>query len=332
MAPDDRLVVGIDAGGSRTRALLAGPHGERLAVGTAPGSNPVSRGTNATVEHLIAALRAALAGTDAGRVQRAVLGLAGSNAADQELSDALERVARSVGLRCPLTLASDLEVAFAAGTTAEHGVVLVAGTGAVAGEVRAARLVRRVDGYGWLLGDEGSAFWLGREGVRACLAALDGRGAPTSLVEPVVRALGGDPPGSRVDARARAIAQVVERAYRQPPVALAELAPLVTAAAEAGDRVALEITRRGAGLLLAAVDALRLQAGDGEGVEAVVLAGGVLLSPNPLASAVRAGLRDRFGLAPLTAADGAAGAACLALRALTGRPVPPSMHRRLTGA
>src|SRR6266496_5735157 len=61
----------------------------------------------------------------------------------------------------------------------------------------------------------------------------------------------------------------------------------------------------------------------------VVLAGGVLLAPGPLSAAVRAGLRARFGHAPALATDGAAGAASLALRALTGRPVPAALHERM---
>jgi N-acetylglucosamine kinase-like BadF-type ATPase len=113
-------------------------------------------------------------------------------------------------------------------------------------------------------------------------------------------------------------------------VALAELAPLVTTAAAGGDEVAAAIVERAAALLLSAAEAL-LPAGPLT-QEGVVLAGGVLLAPGPLSSAVRSGLRERLGRAPTLATDGAAGAAVLALRALTGQPIPPEVHERVGSA
>lgn len=51
--------------------------------------------------------------------------------------------------------------------------MVIAGTGSVAARIEDHRLVASAGGHGWLLGDEGSAFWLGREAVRATLHALD---------------------------------------------------------------------------------------------------------------------------------------------------------------
>jgi hypothetical protein len=63
----------------------------------------------------------------------------------------------------------------------------------------------------------------------------------------------------------------------------------------------------------------------------VVLAGSVLLSPGPVARAVRAGVLARTGVEPREAVDGAAGAAALAIARLTGRPVSEVVHARLAG-
>src|SRR6266536_1900720 len=158
---------------------------------------------------------------------------------------------RSAGLECPFQVVSDLEVAFAAGTPAEDGVVFVSGTGAAAGAVHGARVVRHVDGYGWLLGDDGSGFWLGRQAVRACLTDIDGRGKPTVLTESVLRAFGVPPRGDP----GTAVTCVKETVYRRPPVALAELAPLVTTAAGAGDEVAAAIVGRAVDLLISTAEA-----------------------------------------------------------------------------
>jgi N-acetylglucosamine kinase-like BadF-type ATPase len=324
--PDLPLVIGVDAGGSNTRVLVASAAGARVAAAGTGGGNPTSCGLGATVQSLRAGLESALFGLDRRAIRYAVLGVAGAGPCLDDLHAAVRDVWSALGLGCPFQVVSDLEAAFAAGTHAEDGIVLVAGTGAAAGEVRGARVVRLVDGYGWLLGDDGSGFWLGRESLRACLAAIDGRGRPTVLTEPVLRALG----VARAPDDATAVRRVKEAVYRRPPVALAELAPLVTTAAADGDEVAGAIVERAAGLLISTAEALLDPRR--EALDSVVLAGGVLLAPGPLSSAVRCGLRDRFGHPPALARDGAAGAAALALRALTGRPTSPAVHERVRSA
>jgi glucosamine kinase len=321
--PELPLVIGVDAGGSHTRVLVAGAAGARVAAAASGAGNPTSCGLGATVASLRAGLESALFGLDRRAVGYAVLGVAGASPCLEQLRAALRETWFALGLACPFEVVSDLEAAFAAGTHAEDGVVLVAGTGAAAARVRGARVVRHVDGHGWLLGDDGSGFWLGRESLRACLAHLDGRGRPTRLTGPVLRVLGvaggpDDPAAAR---------RVKEAVYRRPPVALAELAPLVTTAAAGGDEVAARIVDRAAGLLLSTAEALLDPRPEG-----VVLAGGVLLAPGPLSAAVRSGLRDRLGRPPALATDGAAGAAVLALRALTGRPTSPAVHERVRAA
>ncbi|MGH3321438.1 MAG: N-acetylglucosamine kinase [Streptosporangiaceae bacterium] len=311
----EHLVVGVDAGGSYTRALVADASGNRVSDARASGANPISRGLAEMETALTEALRPVLSAVDPGRVRHGVVAMAGNESVGEgRVASSVEDVWRGVGLACPYDVVSDVAGAFAAGTCAEDGVVVVAGTGAVAGLVRGGRLVRVVDGYGWLVGDDGSAFWLGREAVKAVLAALDGRGASTDLVRGVTGAL--DAP---MEPRA-----LTERVYRKPPLALAELAPLVSEAAAAGDEVASELVEKAAESLLSAVEALRPA-----GLRRAVLAGGVLTSEGPLSGLVRDGVRARFHLVPSVAADGAVGAAALAIRAY-GADLTPEAHARLT--
>jgi len=324
--PELPLVIGVDAGGSHTRVLVASAAGARVAVASSGAGNPTSRSLAATVQSLSAGLEPALFGLDRRVIRYAVLGVAGAAPCLDDVNAAVRGVWGALGLECPFEVVSDLEAAFAAGTPLEDGIVLVAGTGAAAGEVRHARVVRQIDGHGWLLGDDGSGFWLGRESLRACLADIDGRGRHTVLTQPVLRALGvADSPDDSTTVR-----RVKEVVYHRPPVALAELAPLVTSAAAAGDEVAAAIVDRAASLLISTAEALLHPRP--EGLEGLVLAGGLLLAPGPLSAAVRSGLRDRFGRTPALATDGAAGAAVLALRALTGRPTPPAVHERVRSA
>ncbi|MBV9846648.1 MAG: hypothetical protein JOZ47_16500 [Kutzneria sp.] len=292
-------VVGVDAGGSHTRAVVVGPGNGIVATGQAGGANPVAHGVDTAIARLESALRDATATLRPELVTHCVIGLAGGATGGAPVRRAVSELAGRLGFDGGCTLVSDVEVAFAAGTESADGVLLLAGTGAVAAELKDHREIRHVDGDGWLLGDDGSGFWLGRQAVRAALAQLDGRGAPTALLGTVAEALDAEPSTHALRTAA----------YRRPPVTLAGLAPLVDNAAREGDTVATAIVDNAAELLVASVAALDPVAG---GHREAVLAGGALLADGPLTNLVTARLRGRFGLRTRLAGDGALGAAALA--------------------
>jgi N-acetylglucosamine kinase-like BadF-type ATPase len=212
----------------------------------------------------------------------------------------------------------DLAVAFAAATEAPDGTVLIAGTGAVSALVRDRRAVRRCDGYGWLVGDEGSGVWIGQQAVRAVLGALDGRREPTLLVDDLPEALlGADCDRAAIVAQGReALAQaVIAAVYDAEPARLAVLAPVVERAASQGDVTARRIIGEAARSLVCSARAL----GQDHPAEPFVLSGSLLTGPTLLAELVRTGLTERREAPVLTALDGASGAAALALRAAAPR-------------
>ncbi|GAA4604341.1 BadF/BadG/BcrA/BcrD ATPase family protein [Actinoplanes octamycinicus] len=313
------MVIGVDAGATTTRCVVATLDGVVAGRGRAGGANANSSGGEISAT-LGMALAAALDTVDRTAVRFGVLGAAGSAGAGRERFRAAARQAwREAGLGGEMATVTDLEVAFAAGTAQPDGVLLLAGTGALAARFRDGVLERRCDGYGWLLGDEGSAVWIGVRALRAALAALDGRGEPTTLVT-TMRAY-----FNIEAATGEEVAQaLLHQAFAVPPAELGRLAPLVSEAAH--DPVAARICARAAGKLLHTYDSV----GPGEGV--TVIAGSVLLNPGPVSRAVRAGLLARTATPPRPALDGAAGAAALAVGRLTGTPVPPVVHARLTGS
>src|SRR5215211_6661149 len=218
--PTDSLVLGGDLGGTATRILVVGTDGRECGRGTAGAGNPVSHPAGAA-EALGDALRAALVGVDPGRVGASVLGVAGISALrTPPMAERFGQVWTDAGLTCDPGYAADLEVAFAAGTPEPDGSVLVAGTGATAGAVIDHRLTRTADGHGWLLGDDGSGFWLGREADR------------------------------RRD-------RVIQAVNARPGVELSVLAPLVSAAYRAGDPQARSIVEGAAAALLATLGRIR---------------------------------------------------------------------------
>lgn len=291
------MYLGVDAGGSNTRAVLVDSDGAVLGTGRAAGANPVVHGVEHAGQQLESALRQALGNHTAAGVSAAVIGLAGGPTAGRPLLDEVARVARHLGIVTPRVV-SDVEVSFAAGSESPDGVLVLSGTGAAAAELRNWRLARHVDGNGWLVGDDGSGFWVGRQAVRAVLRMIDGRGRPTKLIDVICYALAAEPDVTSLEAAV----------YNEPPLRLASLAPLVTALYH-DDSVAAEIVTEAAELLLAAVSALGPVAA---GYRDAVLAGGLLLAQGPLRDLVAGGLQDRFGLTARFADNGALGAARLA--------------------
>jgi N-acetylglucosamine kinase-like BadF-type ATPase len=127
---------------------------------------------------------------------------------------------------------ADYAIALEGATGGNPGVLVIAGTGSIAsGRDREGRLMR-AGGWGYLLGDEGSGFWIGREAIRAVLAVKEGWGEQTLLAEMLSEALGTSDAGEWLSALYRT---------QNPQSLLAELAPLVTEAAERGDALAQRI-------------------------------------------------------------------------------------------
>jgi N-acetylglucosamine kinase-like BadF-type ATPase len=314
------LALGGDLGGTSTRIVVVGPDGGEHGRGVTGGGNPTTDPAGAAAA-FGDALRAALSGVDGARVKASVVGVAGGSALrTPAVATHFDRVWAEAGLTCDPGYVPDLEVAFAGGTPASDGAVLVAGTGAAAGSLTDHRLTRTADGHGWLLGDDGSGYWLGREAVRATLRTLDAGTPPGPLVKGVLRELGADRPGR--DGQHDRVIQVVNS---RPGVQLSALAPLVTAAYGAGDPQAHAIVERAAAALVATLALIR----DPAESTPIVLAGSLAGDASPVGAELRALLAARFAGAVLPARNGVGGAAWLALAALDPALATRETHARL---
>lgn len=297
----DAVVVGADIGGSTTRVAVATGDGRVLAECRGGPGNPVVVGVEASIstvgDTVTRALELATGPTagDTPEVVRATIGLAGVTSLLHSPDAA--RFTTAVLPDTPVRLVSDFAVAFASGTWQDRGIVTIAGTGSGAMEIDRGSDVARRDAWGWLLGDDGSGFWLGREAVRSTLRQLE-EGRAGALARTVSASLG-----------APDAAGVLAACYRRPPRDLADLAPAVVAAA-ADDSEAAVLLDRAAQLVSDRV--LRLR--NGRADLPVVVAGSLVTGTGPLAKDVAARLRDH-GVSPVhEAGDGVAGALWLALR------------------
>lgn len=275
----DGVLVGLDVGGTSTRALVVDPAGRVLGHAVAPGGNHRSSGADVAL-YLREAVRSALGDVPGSSVRAVAAGVAGAAAALEEVTGRVRDALSALGVSAPLDVRTDLDIAFLAAAPGRDGVLLLSGTGAVAGRYQDARLVQRCDGLGWRLGDEGSGWWIGSTAVRAAVAALDGRGPRTLLETELATALPvpattGDPRQDWVRATA---------GLEAPD--LARLVPVVVRCAADDDPVAAQVLADAADRLLATFAAVST----GSDVRDVVLAGGVLTAAGPVRDRVVGGL------------------------------------------
>jgi N-acetylglucosamine kinase-like BadF-type ATPase len=316
------VVLGVEAGSTLVEAVVATVEGDVIGRGRSALANPTALPIADVVAHLSDAVGQALGGTAPASVAGVVVGAAGILRYSRGSSaEALAKTWVDAGLTCPVSVVADAVTAFAAGTPRRTGSVLIAGVGSIAARVEGDEVTARIDGNGWLVGDDGSGFWIGRQAVRAVFAALDGRGEPTMLAEAVLATVTDDVVPHTTEEQIAALRDAV---YDGPPIALAALAPLVSAAASAGDRVAQRIVDRAVSLLMATATALT---GDNPD-EPMVLAGSLLTAPGPIGAEVQRRLAEHHGGTPLIAAPGAVGAAWLAARVLEPG-IGAGVHTRL---
>ncbi|HEX4787257.1 MAG TPA: BadF/BadG/BcrA/BcrD ATPase family protein [Actinospica sp.] len=320
-------VLGLDIGGTWTRALvLDAAAGTRLGASRRAGANPTTHGVEAASAHIAAAVAEALENADlaANQIDACVVGMAGASklAGDPAAAAAIAALWQRIGLRCPVRIVADVTTAFAAGSPEPDGSILLAGTGAIAAIMADRRPAKILGGHGWLLGDEGSGFWIGREAVRATLAALDEGVEPSGLTEAVLAEFVPDPALARAETDfglgegRRLAAATIAAANARPPVQLAALVPLVLTAADQGDRKADGILHEAAALLVDTLERARsanATRGAQDPTAPIVLAGGVLAPGSPVHRLVREAVTEAWPKATVTeGVDGAAAAAWLA--------------------
>jgi N-acetylglucosamine kinase-like BadF-type ATPase len=223
-------------------------------------------------------------------VDRAVLGLTTTPADARSRLRLCERVASATGAS-EVWLADDAVTAHAGALSLGWGVSITAGTGVACLAVPRDGAPRVIGGHGFLLGDEGGGFWIGREGLRAVLRAEDGRSPSTPLAGPA---------SSRFDGLDDLAARL--HAADRPVDAIARFAPDVLAAAESGDGVASAVVDGAVDELVVLVRAAVAAVGD---VEAVPVAlGGRLLTNTPLRRRLVDALARSVPEADVRAADG----------------------------
>lgn len=254
------FVVGVDAGGTQTTALLADGNGGVLAQVKGPGANLQTHGelgVEKTLDDLIERLG------PPGKPAALCLGMAGVDRPRD--GETMTGILRRLGFRENSVVVNDAAIALAAGSPSCKGIVLIAGTGSMAYGIDPSRKTARASGLGHVLADEGSSYWFGVQALRAAIKSSDGRGPRTQLEEGILAALG-----------AAAVSDLVPVIYerRLETSEIADLAPLIEVGAAAGDAEAVRIRDLGTAELRSAAQAVYRSLSFGVTPVRFVLAGG----------------------------------------------------------
>ena len=222
-------VLGIDAGGTKTLCLLADDRGVILAEGRGPGANLHAAGEPTIEKVLHDVMQSALGGRDV-TPDAICLGMAGVDR-DHE-GRTVRAIMRRIGHKSRVLVVNDALIALVAGAADAPGLVIIAGTGSIVYGRNASGEAARAGGWGHMIGDEGSGYWIGREALGAVMRADDGRGPVTRLTPDVLAHFG-------VDDVSRLPRIVYDREV--PRVSVAALGPIVQRASDHGDAVAHRI-------------------------------------------------------------------------------------------
>ncbi len=274
-------VLGLDAGATKTVCLLADGQGRIFAEARGPGANlavdqelrvekvlhgvmdEASRG----LQEMPAAVCLGMAGVDRpedGRMARSIM--------------------RRLGYRTGVLVVNDALLALVAGVDRAPGIVVIAGTGAIVYGRNAQNLAARASGWGHLLDDEGSGYWIGLCALKAVMRQADGRGPATDLTPRILAHFG-------VAAASDLVHVVYYRDLSRQEIAA--LSVLVQQSRDAGDRIACDLLDSAASELAGAAASVTTRLGLQNDAFAYVLAGGVFRVVPSLAQA----LTDRLAAA-----------------------------------
>lgn len=231
---EPEFFIGVDGGGTKTRAVVMDAHGRVLGEGLAGPSNPLRVGLGGAASAVREAVERACEAANVERadVSAAEIGLAGVRRAN--LRERMRETLRGLGIES-LSVVSDADIALFGATAGAPGIVVIAGTGSNCCGINGRGRRACAGGWGPVAGDEGGGSWIARQGLQAIAQATDERGAPTALVEAAYFYFG----VSNADDLATAIYAPSVTHDR-----LAGFGKSVIETARAGDRVAREIVER----------------------------------------------------------------------------------------
>jgi len=228
------IIGGIDAGGTTTKCILMNENGELLAESKAGPANYQVTGLTNVIQEIRKALNVVRKKAGINEIDILGIGLAGVISKEDIQMVKNNLLLLNQGKNYFIT--SDGEIAVLGAYAGEPGIVVIAGTGSIIYGLKENGDTVRVGGWGPILGDEGSGFWIGLKALQAIIKTEEGRCTNTSLSNILMNSF-----------NINNLKELVSFVYQDklPREKIASLAPLVIEAMANGDQVAKQIIETG---------------------------------------------------------------------------------------
>lgn len=230
MSPkNDEFLIALDGGGTKTDGVLINNKGKILKRIKSGPSNPNKVGTKESI-FVLKKIISHLA--DRKKIKLVFLGLAGGLERDVEKRRQIEKELKKY-FRFPIIVEGDQKIGFLAGTDKKEGVLVIAGTGAISMGWRNKKETIS-GGWDWLLGDQGSAFWIGKKALEKVIKILDGREKENTILKDLILK------NFKIKKEKDFYQKFYEKDFLEK---IASISKLVDFYAKKGDKISIEILR-----------------------------------------------------------------------------------------
>ena len=236
LSKNQKYIIGVDGGGTKTVAVLANLNGNVLVRTEAGPSNVNKVGFKQAIDNIVKVLTQVSQEYEKDKIVFIYLGLAAGLERDKKKKKEIKKqllVTSELSWISPknILVEADQLIAFRSGTEEKQGIVIIAGTGSIVmGWDKKGKEVI-VGGWDYLLGDDGSGFWIGKKALQAVCFSIDGLSSKSLLHPMILKKL-----------KIKTEKNLMQEIYKSGMIKnIASLAPLVETAAKIGDKTAKDI-------------------------------------------------------------------------------------------
>ncbi len=260
-----KYLIGIDGGGTHSRLLAVDLSGREIGFSLGKSTNVESNPLSVVKQNFMMLLKDFLDTFGRSIDDCAALCFGTAGVDTESTRRMIETMLDSLQLSCPVKVVNDAVIALYADTRGRPGIMLISGTGSIGYGINRELRTWRVGGFGYLVGDEASAYWVARKAIAASLHAYDRSGPDTCMINDFCKML-----------HLNEFDEIVDYVYQKNKSDLARLNHVVINAHQKGDPVAAGIMQQALEWLCVTVTTVVRELSMGDAQYPLLLGGGFL--------------------------------------------------------